>query len=120
MATDSQAAVRQIHNLQFQGPKSWIDEDVVKTGRVKVLTWVKGHSGTVGNELAELKVKEGVALGRHLGLPNIATPVGIKHFPLAHRSNQNKIVGQKRSEGSKLRLARQGLFEVLGIPGREE
>ena len=41
---------------------------------------VKGHSGVIGNELADYKAKEVVWEGRAEGLPNIATTAGIRQY----------------------------------------
>lgn len=45
----------------------------------KELTWVPGHSGILGNELAGYKAKQGVRMGAAEGRGNIATPVAIRH-----------------------------------------
>lgn len=42
--------------------------------------WVKGHSRVVGDEMADFKAKEGVALGIMKGAKSIATPAGIRQM----------------------------------------
>ena len=42
--------------------------------------WVPGHSGIIGNELTDYNAKQGVAVGKALSLPSIATPAGIRHY----------------------------------------
>lgn len=46
VATDSQAAIGRIINLQFELPRSWIEEQAMEAqeGKSKALIWVKGHS----------------------------------------------------------------------------
>ena len=57
-------------------------------GRTESTIWVKGHNREVGNELADYKAKEGVHMhiGQALGLPDIASPAGIRHeFRISRR-----------------------------------
>ena len=41
--------------------------------------WVKGHSAVVGNELADYKAKEEMAVGRAIGYRGVCAPAGIRH-----------------------------------------
>ena len=81
-----------IQNLQFEAPRGWIEERVVRATRGgKSITWVKGHSGVIGNELADWRAKQGVWEGRAMGKPDIATAGGIHHpFRLTLASAQVK------------------------------
>ena len=80
--TDSQAAIGSIQNLQLERPKGWIEERVVaatRKGGEKKLAWVNGHSGVLGNELADMSAKREVWKGVGRGDENIATAGGIRH-----------------------------------------
>ena len=55
----------------------------------KKLPWVKGHSGVMGNELADLRAKREVWEGVKRGEKNIATAGGIRHeFRVTWRTRQ--------------------------------
>ena len=80
MITDSQAAIGRIQALQHERPRGWIEERVVAASRGgKNIAWVKGHSGVIGNELADLRAKKETWMGVRRGNKNIATTGGIRH-----------------------------------------
>ena len=61
-------------------PKGWIEERVVRAARGgKEIAWVKGHSGVLGNEMADLRAKREVWMGARRGDQNIATAGGLRH-----------------------------------------
>ena len=108
VATDSQAAIARIMELQHSGPKSWIEEEVIKetgAGR-KELLWVPGHAGILGNEMADYKAKQGVHMGMAMGEKNRATPGGIKqHFRMTEEEAGERM-GPRRNEWVHLHLYR--------------
>ena len=55
-----------------------MEERVVKTREGPKIVKVAAHSGVVGNDLADYRVKEGVAVGIERGLKERATPAGTK------------------------------------------
>ena len=89
--TDSQGAIGRIENLQLERPKRWIEETVVAATREggNKIAWVKGHSGLLGNELADLRAKKEAWMGVRRGGKNIATAGGIRHeFRVTWRTKQ--------------------------------
>ena len=89
-ATDSQAAMARIKGLTFNLVRSWIAQRVIQRSRTgsRAVVWVKGHSGEVGNGLAEYMAKEGVAIGRMCEGKKVATPAGIKYIFRTSRSRK--------------------------------
>jgi len=97
IASDSQAAIKRCLNLAdgtIQA-RSWIDEKAMTAlrglGGGVELTWVKGHSGVEGNELADRRAKDWVSKGRWESAPSRATPAGIRQaYPLYRREMHMK------------------------------
>ena len=81
VAIDSQGVIQGIWNLQFDPPRSCINEALVAQmqRRPRTLMWVKGHQGERGNEEADMRVREEVEIAWRLQKRVIATPAGIKH-----------------------------------------
>ena len=87
VAADSQGAIERILELQHTQAKSWIEQEVIRAQgeEVKEITWVKGHSGEIGNEIADFKAKEAAIIGRLQHRQSIATPAGIRQMFKANR-----------------------------------
>ena len=79
--TDSQAAIGRITNMQYEGARGWVEERIAAAAEQggKKIMWVKGHSGVMGNELADLRAKKEVWIGSQRGNPGVATAGGIRH-----------------------------------------
>ena len=98
VASDSQAAIKRCVNITtgVQSEKSWIEERVVEAARRRgggtlKMIWVKGHSGVVGNELADRRAKDEVMKGIWNSDRSLATPAGIRQaYPLYTRTPQMK------------------------------
>jgi len=56
---DSQGVIQRVRGLMFQEPRSWIEERLVRqiAGRPRVVMRVNGHSGIVGNEMADNRAR---------------------------------------------------------------
>ena len=81
VATDSQAAIDRISQLQFLPPMGWVEERLVEAqlmGERRIVK-VKAHPGVMGNELADYKAKEAATIGKAMGWQEMATPAGIRH-----------------------------------------
>ena len=53
--------------------------------------WVPGHSGIMGNELADYMAKKEVSIGKAMNHKDIATPAGIRHhFRITQKTRQVK------------------------------
>ena len=85
VATDSKAGIGHILQVQFEAARSWIEKGMICSQKEGYLAWVKGHSGVVGNELADYRAKEGAITGKSLNERSIATPAGIKQVFLVNR-----------------------------------
>ena len=67
-----------IKSFQTEQPRGWIEERVTAVARAsgkKKIAWVKGHSGVMEIELADLKAKKEAWKGVRRGQRNIATAV---------------------------------------------
>ena len=123
--TGSQAAIGRIKNLQWESPRGWIEERVLAAasgGGRKKLEWVKGHSGVMGNELADLRVKKGVWEGTRRGEANIATAAGIRHeFRVTRKSKQVQEWDRDALKGHTYLYTERGPFKTwLHKIGRED
>ena len=82
--SDSKGAGIRLSNLRFEAPRSWIEQKVMRVRKgLTTLTWLPGHLGLVGNELAAVIAKRGVFRGSsgkgmspHLG---VSKPCSIFH-----------------------------------------
>jgi len=86
---DSQGVIQRIMNLQYEEPRSWIEERLVQQMqmRSRTLMWVRGHTGVRGNEEADRRAKREVEGSEWRCAAGIATPWGIKQeFPIYPRA----------------------------------
>jgi len=100
VALDSRGVIQRIQNLQYDRPRSWIEEKLVEKMREKprTLMWVKGHSGEKGNEEADRMARRAVDMGVRLMEKEIATPAGIKQqFPIYPKAPAH--IGWSRTAG---------------------
>ena len=65
VVTNSQAAIARTTELRSPSPKPWIKELATReTGQAKKeLLWIQGHSGIIGNNLADYVAKKGLSIG---------------------------------------------------------
>ena len=81
---DSQGVIQRIWNLQFEQPRSWIEQAlrVQMQWQPRALMWVRGHQGEKGNEEADMRAGKEVYMGWRLQKNVIATPAGTRQeFP---------------------------------------
>jgi len=93
VALDSQGVIQRIYGLTTQAPRSWIEERLARqmAERPRVLIWVKGHSGVVGNGEADVRAKSEVCMGERMHWPDIVTPAGIgQAFPLHDKAPRHQ------------------------------
>jgi len=86
VALDSKGVIQRIQGLTYKQPRSWIEERLVQqmAERPRELMWVKGHDGTEGNEMADMRAKREVRRGRRMHKPDVATPAGIRQAYRIH------------------------------------
>jgi len=72
VALDSQGVIQRICGLTTQAPRTWIEERLARqvAERPRVLMWVKGHSGLVGNAEADVRAKREVWIGERMHWPD--------------------------------------------------
>jgi len=86
VALDSKGVIQRIKGLEYQQPRSWIEERLATqmAERPRTLMWVKGHDGVDGNEMADKKAKSEVEWGERMHMPDIVTPAGIRQAYRLH------------------------------------
>ena len=120
--TDSQGASGRIQNMQFEGPRGWVEQKVEAAAKHsgEKIAWVKGHSGVVGNELADLRAKREVWIGSRRGDPGVATVSGIKHeFRVTWKSKQVQEWDREAVKGHTYICTDRGSLQSLVTQDRE-
>ena len=99
VALDSQGVITRISQLDPTKARSWEGEEPqeLSQGENRRLAWVKDHNGTKGSEEADRMVGEVRWVGARMQKLEIATPAGIKHFPIhskpAHLEWDREVIG---------------------------